>query len=108
VEQGTTYELSFKARSPAAREIAYGVNDHQFRNFGMFERAQVGPAWQEFRQTFIPKVSDAAADLHIDVGGSPGTLEIADVAFTRLSDGTGIEAKAYQGCACWPSVPEDE
>ena len=107
VEQGTAYELAFRARAPVAREIAYGINDHQFRDFGLFERVRLGPTWQEFRHTFIPSSSDTA-DLHLDLGGSTGTLEIADVALRRLSDGTGVEADRYQGCACWPPAREDD
>lgn len=108
LEEGVVYELSFRARAHAPHEIAYGINDHDFRDLGLFARVWLGPAWQEFRQTLVPRASDTDADLHFDLGGSAGSLEFADISLRRLPDRTAVEADPPFGCACWPAPEPDE
>jgi hypothetical protein len=91
LKEGTTYELAFRVRADVERHIAYGMNTHEFRNIGLFQEVIVGPAWQEFRQTFVAKSSDASSELHFDVGASTVSVELSDVVLRRLPGGGIVE-----------------
>lgn len=107
VVAGVAYELSFRARADTPREITFGINDHRFHDLGMFVHATIGPDWQEFRRTIVPTITDAATDLHVDVNGPPGSLQVSDLSFHRVTDGAEVIPNGFHGCACWPS-PEPE
>lgn len=108
VVAGTIYEITFRARAAAPREIAFGVNDRRFSNLGAFARTRIGPEWQEFRHAFTPLRSDDGADLHFDLGGTTGLVELAGIALRRLADGAAAAPTVILNCACWPPAPEPD
>lgn len=107
LEAGLAYELSFRARTESPRDITFGINDHQFNDLGMFQRVTLSAAWQTFRGTIVPAITEGAADVHFDLNGPPGIVQIEDIALSRVADGTIVEPDGFHGCACWP-LPEPE
>lgn len=90
LEQGVSYSVSFRARAVRERHLAFGVNDHTFQSIGLFDEVIVGTEWQTFRRTFVATHSDAAAELHLDVGAFAVPVELDNVRLVRASDGVEI------------------
>lgn len=96
IDGGVTYELAFRVRATVPRPIAFGVNGRDYRSIGLYEEATVGEAWQSFAASFVATTSDAAGDLHFDVGANSEAVELADVTLRRVVDRVVIAASRRQ------------
>jgi len=91
VRGGRYYTLAFRARADEPRAMAYALSqDHDpWGNLGLAGRANLTPEWKTFAVGFTVKADSDRARLSFSVGGSPVSMELADV---RLCPGgrTGL------------------
>jgi lysophospholipase L1-like esterase len=90
LEQGQQYELVFQARADGSRRIAFGMNDQDYRDIGLYDEVLVGPTWQAFERTFTAVRTDPEAQIHFDVGAAPVSVRLKEVRVRRLLDRTVI------------------
>lgn len=81
LKEGQYYTVSFRARADEPRDLSYGVGqDHEpWGSLGLGSSAKLTRQWQTFRTGFIATAADANARLTFSFGGSPISVELADV-----------------------------
>jgi hypothetical protein len=81
LQQGTTYSVSFWAKSDAPRSIVLSASKGgpDWRSYGLWQRVFLDTDWKEYTLSF--KASETASDARIQfqVGESTGTVWLDDV-----------------------------
>lgn len=81
VTAGTSYTVSFEARSDAPRPVgcAIGQNHEPWEALGKYHEFEVGPEWGRFECPITASASDTKARLFFDLAKSDATLEMQNV-----------------------------
>ncbi|MCA1947073.1 MAG: carbohydrate binding domain-containing protein [Armatimonadetes bacterium] len=100
LKEGRPYTLRFRAKADRPRDARLTVNLDQsnWRLVGLGEKISLGPEWRSYEFAFtvrntVPKHARVAFIL----GGSTGTVEIADVALQPGVQGGGLPQDAAFG-----------
>ena len=108
LQDGTGYELSFKARADQGRnlQVAYMLNEGDYANAGLQFKAALTAEWQTFTTTFSPHHTDGRqARLSFDAVNLPGGLEIAELVLA-VKPGGYLQSKTAleQGAVPFPEA----
>ncbi len=78
---GQYYTLSFRVRADRARPIQVGIGQHgePWRNLGLRETLDAGPAWRTIRLGFTANADEANARVGLALGMDAAAVELAGV-----------------------------
>jgi len=83
--QGVVYELSFRAKSSAPRDLTLSAQkgSPDWRNYGLSEHVQLTNGWGEFTVTFEANETVNDARIQFFLGAATGTVWLDDVRLAR-------------------------
>lgn len=81
---GTTYDLSFWAKSNVTRTLTLGAqkNTPNWDDYGLSKQVTIGPTWQPYTVTFQSTATANDARIQFFVGTATGTVWLDDVRLT--------------------------
>jgi hypothetical protein len=84
LEQGVSYDLTFWAKSDQSRSITLSSQkgSPDWRNYGLWQHAQIGTEWQAYTATFEATETVTDARIQFMVGEITGTVWLDDVRLT--------------------------
>ncbi len=93
---GTSYTLSFWARSEVTRTLSAKIAQHPppGTDYGFAVHAEVTPQWQHFHLTDMPSVTADDGEIEFHVGAAAGELWLDDIQFQ--AGAIGVWARPFQ------------
>ena len=93
---GTSYTLSFWARSEVTRTLSARIAQHPppGTDYGFAVHAKVTPQWQHFHLTNVPNVTADDGEIEFHVGADAGELWLDDIQFQ--AGAIGVWARPFQ------------
>jgi MoaA/NifB/PqqE/SkfB family radical SAM enzyme/tetratricopeptide (TPR) repeat protein len=76
---GCSYRMKFRVRADQPRKFGFGIAkaDAPWSNLGFYRTLEANDSWQEVRGDFVPEESERNGRLHLDLGESGVSIEIA-------------------------------
>jgi len=84
IVEGREYRVSLRARAPVSRPVALGVGlaGAPWSGLGFYQALMLTPEWQRLEFSFLATGASDMARVHIDLGGTPESVELADLSLT--------------------------
>lgn len=81
IQQEIDYRLLLRVRAdqPRSISVAGSLNQPPWSSFGLYKTLSIGPEWKDEVISFKGTANVAPARIYLDLGGSPGNVEIARV-----------------------------
>lgn len=76
---GLSYRVRFEARGDQSRDVSIGVAmaHEPWASLGLYHTVKIGREWQRYEVEFTATLDDDNARLHVDLGGSKISVELA-------------------------------
>lgn len=96
IVSGNDYRLRFRARAVPARSVSVAVSRAHppWSGLGLYREFHLAAEWRDFEATFTANGSSENARVHFDAGGSPATIEVAEVSLVDIASGNRLQPEA--------------
>lgn len=93
VQSNQQYTLTFRARADEPRLVPVGLGPMSppWDTLGLYQEFEFTSAWKKFEESFVATADEENAGVWFGLAGDTGSVELADITLTRLSDNTTVE-----------------